>query len=65
MNEVNKELIENYAKVNQLYKQHFEDMQKANQQWLNLFWKPFIGEKQQQQEKEKEKEKEEGLKWID
>jgi hypothetical protein len=29
--------------MNQLYKQHFEDMQRVNQQWLNLFWKPFMG----------------------
>ena len=24
-------------------KGYFEDMQRMNQQWLNLFWKPFIG----------------------
>jgi L-amino acid N-acyltransferase YncA len=24
-------------------KGYFEDMQRMNQKWLNLFWKPFIG----------------------
>jgi len=30
--------------MNQLYKQHFEDMQRMNQQWFNLFWRPFLGQ---------------------
>jgi hypothetical protein len=41
--------------MNQLYKQHFEDMQKVNQQWLNLFWKPFMVEQQQGQEGQEKK----------
>jgi hypothetical protein len=43
--------------MNQLYKQHFEDMQRMNQQWFNLFWRPFIiGQQQEQQEQEKKQE---------
>lgn len=30
--------------MNELYKQHSEEMQRANQQWFNLFWKPFTGQ---------------------
>jgi hypothetical protein len=48
MNEVNKKFVENYAKMNQLYKQHFDEMQRVNQQWFNLFWRPFIGEQEQE-----------------
>jgi hypothetical protein len=37
--------------MNQINKQHFEDMQRMNQQWLNLFWRLFIiGQQQQPQE---------------
>jgi hypothetical protein len=36
--------------MNQLYKQHFEDMQRVNQQWFNLSWRPFMGQQQRQQE---------------
>ena len=36
--------------MNQLYKQHFEDMQRVNQQWFNLFWRPSMGEQQQPQQ---------------
>ena len=50
MNDTYKEFIENYAKMNQLYKQHFEDMQRVNQQWFNLSWRPFMGQQQRQQE---------------
>ena len=58
MNDAYKEFIENYAKISQLYKQHFEDMQKVKQEWFNLFWRPFVS---QQQEQEQEMEgKEEG-----
>jgi poly(3-hydroxyalkanoate) synthetase len=32
MNDIYNEFIENYAKINQLYKQRFE----VNQQWFNL-----------------------------
>jgi hypothetical protein len=53
MNEVNKELVENYTKMNQLYKQHLEDMQRMNQQWFNLFLRPFIGQQGQHQEQKK------------
>jgi hypothetical protein len=42
----------NYNKMNQLYRQQFEEMQKMNQQWFNLFWRPFMS----QQEKEAEEE---------
>ena len=60
MNEVNKEFVESYAKMNQLYKQHFEDIQRAYQQWFNLFWRSFMGQqKQQQQEQHQEQEKKE------
>ena len=58
MNDAYKEFIENYAKISQLYKQHFEDMQKVKQEWFNLFWRPLVS---QQQEQEQEMEgKEEG-----
>jgi hypothetical protein len=36
--------------MNQLYKQHFEGMQRVNQQWSNLFWRPSMGEQQQPQQ---------------
>jgi hypothetical protein len=36
--------------MNQLYKQHFEDMQNMNQQWFNLLWRPFTRRIEQQQE---------------
>jgi hypothetical protein len=62
MNEVNKEFVENYGKMNQLYKQHFEDMQRMKQQWFNLFWRPFMGQQQQKQEQKQEKEEEEDKK---
>jgi hypothetical protein len=42
--------------MNQLYKQHFEDMLRISQQWFNLFWRPFMGQ-QQQPEQEKKEEK--------
>jgi len=42
--------------MNQLYKQHFENMQRANQQWLNLFWSPFMEQQQQDQEQERAEE---------
>ena len=42
--------------MNQLNKQHFEDIQRMNQQWLNLFWRPFTIGQQQQQEQEKKEE---------
>jgi hypothetical protein len=32
-----KEFIENYPKINRLGEQQFEDMQRVNQQWFNLF----------------------------
>ncbi|MFL6456912.1 MAG: hypothetical protein ACJ71G_08085 [Nitrososphaeraceae archaeon] len=51
-----KEFIENYTKMNQLYKQHFENMQKVNQQWFNLFWSPFMGKQQPPQKQEKKEE---------
>jgi hypothetical protein len=58
MNDAYKEFIENYAKISQLYKQHFEDMQKVKQEWFNLFWRSLVS---QQQEQEQEMEgKEEG-----
>jgi hypothetical protein len=53
---VNKEFVENYVKMNQLYKQHFEDMQRMNQQWFNLFWRPFMGQQQKQEQENKEEE---------
>ncbi|MFL6390806.1 MAG: hypothetical protein ACJ71E_01970 [Nitrososphaeraceae archaeon] len=59
---MNKEFVENYGKMNQLYKQHFEDMQRMNQQWFNLFWRPFMGQQQQKQEQKQEKEEEEDKK---
>ena len=34
--------------MDQLYKQHFEDIQRVNQQWFNLFWRLFMGQQQQQ-----------------
>jgi hypothetical protein len=46
-NEVSKELFENFTKMSQLYKQHFEDMQRSNQQWLNLFLRPLMAKQQQ------------------
>ena len=49
MNELYKEFIKSNEKMNQLNKQHFEDMQRINQQWLNLFWRPFMS---QQEKKE-------------
>ena len=55
MNQVSKELFENYTKMSHLYKQHFEDMQRMNQQWLNLFWRPLMGQQQQYQEQKKKK----------
>jgi hypothetical protein len=58
MNEVNKEFVENYVKMNQLYKQHFEDMQRMNQQWLNLFWRPLMRQQEQYQEQKREKKNE-------
>jgi hypothetical protein len=42
--------IISYIEYNQLYKQHFEDMQRMNQQWFNFFWRPFMAEQQQQEE---------------
>jgi hypothetical protein len=36
-------------------------MQKVNQQWFNLYWRPFMGQQQQpRQEQEKDKEEEKG-----
>jgi hypothetical protein len=43
--------------MNQLYKQHFEDMQRMNQQWFNLFWRPFMGQQQQQEQEREEEDK--------
>ncbi|MGC2598600.1 MAG: hypothetical protein WA395_10775 [Nitrososphaeraceae archaeon] len=37
--------------------QHFEDMQRVNQKWFNLFWGPFIRQQQQQQEKHEDQER--------
>jgi len=34
--------------MDQLYKQHSEDIQRVNQQWFNLFWRLFMGQQQQQ-----------------
>ncbi|MFL6360955.1 MAG: hypothetical protein ACJ72V_16665 [Nitrososphaeraceae archaeon] len=56
MNEVNKEFIKNNEKINEVNKQHFEDMLRISQQWFNLFRRPFMGQ-QQQQEQEKEEDK--------
>jgi hypothetical protein len=53
MNNTYKEFIENYIK------QYFEDMQRVNQQWFNLFWRPYMGEQQQQPPQEQEKKQEE------
>jgi hypothetical protein len=41
-----------------LYKQHFEDMQRMNQQWLNLFWRPLMRQQEQYQEQKREKKNE-------
>jgi hypothetical protein len=57
MNELYKRFIKSNEKMNQVSKQHFEDMQRINQQWLNLFWRPFIIGQQQQQENKQEGEK--------
>jgi len=40
--------------MNELYRQYFGDMQRMNQQWFNLFWKPFMGQQKQEQEKKEE-----------
>jgi hypothetical protein len=32
-------------------------MQRMNQQWFNLFWRPFMGQQQQEQEREEEDKK--------
>ena len=55
VNEVNKEFVDNYAKINQLYKQHFEDMERMNQQWLDSFWKPLVADLHQRPEEEEKK----------
>jgi hypothetical protein len=31
-------------------------MQRLNQQWFNLFWRPFMGQQQEQQQEQKKKE---------
>jgi hypothetical protein len=59
LNDTYKEFIENYAKMNQLYKQHFEDMQRVNQQWFNLLWNPFMGKQQLQEQRIEQENKEE------
>jgi hypothetical protein len=56
MNELYNEFIKSNEKMNQINKQHFEDMQRMNQQWLNLFWRPFIIGQLQPQEQEKKEE---------
>jgi hypothetical protein len=32
-------------------------MQRMNQQWLNLFWRPLMGQQEQYQEQKKKEEK--------
>ena len=49
-------LLKIMQKLNQLYKQHFEDVQRINQQWLNFFWRPFMGQQQQEQVQEKKED---------
>jgi hypothetical protein len=51
--------------MNQLYKQHFEDMQRMNQQWFNLFWRPFMGQQQQQEQEREEEDKKKSSKFLD
>jgi hypothetical protein len=46
--------------MNDLYKQYFDEMQRINQQWINLFWKPpFATAATAQQQKQKEEEEKE------
>ncbi|MFL6423749.1 MAG: hypothetical protein ACJ71R_09170, partial [Nitrososphaeraceae archaeon] len=54
---MNKEFVENYGKMNQLYKQHFEDMQRMNQQWFNLFWRPSWVNSNKSKSKSKKRKK--------
>ena len=44
------------AQNNNINKQRFEDIQRANQQRFNCFWRPFMGQQQQDQEQERAEE---------
>jgi hypothetical protein len=39
-------ILERMIIVLESYKRYFEDMQRMNQQWLNSYWRPFIGEQE-------------------
>ena len=37
------EIAKNNVKMNEVYEEHFEDLQRLNQQCTNLFSRPFLG----------------------
>jgi len=51
VNEIYNEFIVSYKKLSSLYEQQFQNMQRMNQRWLNLFSKPW---EQNQSEKYKD-----------
>ena len=55
MNEIYNEFIKSNEHLIELYKQYFDEMQRINQQWINLFWKPPFATAIAQQQKQEEK----------
>ena len=57
MNEIYMDLIKANQDMYNLYKENFDIIMKFNQQWLEIFWGPFLG-KQQQREQARKQEQE-------
>lgn len=53
MNELYKEIIKTNEKMNEPYK----DIQRINQDWLDLFWRPWLTKDQENKDKTQKEEK--------
>jgi hypothetical protein len=51
INQLYTESIQNVEKMNELYK----DIQRTNQDWLELFWRPWLTKDQEKQDKTRKK----------
>jgi hypothetical protein len=53
MNELYKQIIKTNEKMNERYK----DIQRTNQDWLELFWRPWLTKEQEKQDKTEKEQK--------
>ena len=51
-NESYNESIKLIERANDIYKELTENYARVNQQWYNLFWRPFVSQQQGQEPKE-------------